>query len=363
MREFFLLFSNAMKSRYFLLLCAIVLISEHPALCCAAALLRNASVQSDSTGRLLGEVLPVPDSLVRYGIAQMDARKYPLAQESFEEAIRLDPTNGEAYCRLCQMEIVQGKNLDKAEEYCLKAIHISPKNADYYYWLGAVYGLEALNGELIDAMAVASRIRDAFQKALKINPKHANARFAMAQYYLQAPQYAGGSIKEAKKLATEAMPFDEVTARRILASVYRIEKKPAAAEDEYRRAVETDRKNVEVLTEFASFYINEKRLNEAVECYERALDIDSTNMFVLQGLGDVYALQNRIDDAKAMYQQSLSVLPHHTAALVGLGKIHERQKNKPEALKCYLLAYKYDPKSKLGKEAARRVREMKREKP
>ncbi|MBL7990164.1 MAG: tetratricopeptide repeat protein [Candidatus Kapabacteria bacterium] len=310
----------------------------------------------------LSKLSMTPDSLVQYGIRQMDSRKYVLAQEAFEEAVKLDALNCEAHCRLCQMEIVQGKNLEKAEEYCLKAIHISPKNADYYYWLGAVYGLQALNGELIDALAVASRLRDAFQKALKINPKHANARFAMAQYYLQAPPYAGGSIKEARRLALEAMPFDELTARRILASVYRVEKKPAAAEDEYRRAVESDRKNVEVLNEFAVFYINEKRYNEAIECYERALALDTTNMFVLQGLGDVFTLQNRYDEASAMYQKSLSILPRHTSALMGLARLNERQKNKPEAIKYYTLAAKCDPKSKLGKEALRRLREIKREK-
>lgn len=310
----------------------------------------------------LSKLSMTPDSLVQYGIRQMDSRKYVLAQEAFEEAVKLDALNCEAHCRLCQMEIVQGKNLEKAEEYCLKAIHISPKNADYYYWLGAVYGLQALNGELIDALAVASRLRDAFQKALKINPKHANARFAMAQYYLQAPPYAGGSIKEARRLALEAMPFDELTARRILASVYRVEKKPAAAEDEYRRAVETDRKNVEVLNEFAVFYVNEKRYNEAIECYERALALDTTNMFVLQGLGDVFVLQNRYDEASAMYQKSLSILPRHTSALMGLARLNERQKNKSEAIKYYTLAAKCDPKSKLGKEALRRLREIKREK-
>ncbi len=132
--------------------------------------------------------VPPSDSLVRYGISLMDARKYEAAQDAFEEALKLNPSNSEAHCRLCQMEIVQGKNLERAENYCLKAVYLTSNNADYYYWLGAVYGLQALNGELIDALAVASRLRDAFQRALKINPKHSNARFAMAQYYLQAPQ-------------------------------------------------------------------------------------------------------------------------------------------------------------------------------
>jgi tetratricopeptide (TPR) repeat protein len=354
-----------MKSLPFLMYCGCVVFLIQP-VAVYALLWQSASWNADSTVNRPSAVLARPasasDSLVQYGIAQMELRKYTFAQDAFEAALKLDPTNSEAHCRLCQMEIVQGKNLDKAEEYCLRAIHFSPKNADYYYWLGAVYGLEALNGELIDALSVASRLRDAFQKALKINPKHANARFAMAQYYLQAPSFAGGSIKEAKRLAQEAMAFDEVTARRILASAYRAEKKPAAAEDEYRRAMETDRKNVEVLSEFATFYINEKRFNEAIECYSRALDIDSTNMFVLQGLGDVFALQARDEEAITMYNKSLTVLSRHTPALMGLARVYDRKKIKSEAVKYYTLAFKCDPKSKLGKEAARRLRELKREK-
>lgn len=303
------------------------------------------------------------DSLVQMGIAQMSARKYTEAQELFEAALRLDAMNEEAYCRLCQIEIVQGKNLEQAEEFCLKAVLRAPNNADYYYWLGAVYGLQALNGELIDALAVAGKLREAFQKALRLNPRHANARFAMAQYYLQAPQYAGGSVKAAKKLAHEALAFDEVTARRIFASAYRAEKKSAAAEDEYRRAIETDRKNVEVLMELASFYKVEKRWNESIECYERALAIDSTNIFTLQELGDVYALQRKFDSAAHYYRLSLDVVSRHTPSLYGLAKIYEAQHDYEQAAHYYALAAKCDPKSKLGRESARKLKTLKKTKP
>lgn len=300
------------------------------------------------------------DSLLKYGVEQMQNRKYGEAQAAFEAVVKSDSKNAEAYCRLCQMDIVQERNLEKAEEYCLRAVQINSKNADYHYWLGAVYGLQALNGELIDALAVASRLREAFTKALKLNPKHGNARFALAQYYLQAPQYAGGSFKEARKLASEAMSFDEVTARRILASVYRAEKKPAAAEDEYRRAIENDKKNVDVLSEFASFYVGEKRYNEAVECYQRCLEIDSTNMFVLQGLGDVLASQERFGEAIKVYEQALAIHPRHTPALMGLARVYERERKKAEALKCYLNVFKMDPRSKIGKEANKKYRELQR---
>jgi tetratricopeptide (TPR) repeat protein len=301
-----------------------------------------------------------PDSLLTVGLEMMQIRKYAEAQAAFEAVVKADPRNAEALCRLCQMDIVQERNLEKAEEYCLRAVQINPKNADFHYWLGAVYGLQAINGELIDALAVASRLREAFTKALKLNPKHGNARFALAQYYLQAPQYAGGSFKEARKLGNEAMSFDEVTARRILASVYRAEKKSAAAEDEYRRAVENDKKNVDVLSEFASFYVGEKRFNEAVECYQRCLEIDSTNMFVLQALGDVLASEGRFEEAIKVYEQALTIHPRHTPALMGLARVYERQRNKPEALRCYLNVFKMDPRSKIGKEANKKFRELQR---
>ncbi len=312
------------------------------------------TVQSLINARVSG------DSLLQFGMEQMKLRRYAEAQSAFEAVVKIDPKNSEAHCRLCQMEIVQERNLEKAEEYCLRAVQLQSKNADYHYWLGAVYGLQAINGELIDALAVASRLREAFTKAMKLNPKHGNARFALAQYYLQAPPYAGGSFKEARKLANEAMSFDEVNARRILASVYRAEKKPAAAEDEYRRAVENDKKNVDVLSEFASFYVGEKRYNEAVECYQRCLQIDSTNMFVLQGLGDVLASQERFEEAIRVYQQALTVHPRHTPALMGLARVYERQRNKPEALKCYINVFKMDPRSKIGKEANKKFRELQR---
>jgi hypothetical protein len=45
---------------------------------------------------------------------------------------------------------------------------------------------------------------------------------------------------------------------------------------------------------------------------------------------------------------------------MGLARVYERQRNKPEALRCYLNVFKMDPRSKIGKEANKKFRELQR---
>jgi Tfp pilus assembly protein PilF len=73
------------------------------------------------------------------------------------------------------------------------AIAESPQSADAHYQLGVAYGMLAQRVSIFRAAALARHTRDEFERAVKLDPNHLDARYALAEYYSQAPSWLGGS--------------------------------------------------------------------------------------------------------------------------------------------------------------------------
>ncbi|MBV8036575.1 tetratricopeptide repeat protein [Roseateles sp.] len=72
------------------------------------------------------------------------------------------------------------------------------------YALGRVYGQQAITASVFKMPGLASRTKENFVKAVEQDPLLFEARSALAQFYLIAPGFAGGSVAKARELAAEA---------------------------------------------------------------------------------------------------------------------------------------------------------------
>jgi tetratricopeptide (TPR) repeat protein len=104
-----------------------------------------------------------------------------------------------------------------------KAASLEPGNADYQFWLGSAAFDRADDVSLFSKMSLASTGRKAFEKAIAIDSNHVAARVGMAQFFLQAPAIAGGSIDKARDAgnALVALPDrrGEFQGRMVLAQI------------------------------------------------------------------------------------------------------------------------------------------------
>ena len=62
-------------------------------------------------------------------------------------------------------------------------------------------------------MGYATRIRDAFLKAVELDPHNTDARFALLDYYMQAPALVGGGKARAHDLVTQTEAVNPAAAR------------------------------------------------------------------------------------------------------------------------------------------------------
>lgn len=99
---------------------------------------------------------------------------------------------------------------DAALSYYGKLKKMSPDQADYYYKYGGVLGMIAKESNKFKALGMIGDIRSSFEKAIDLNPKHIEARWALIELYLQLPGIVGGSEAKANRYANELMEISKV---------------------------------------------------------------------------------------------------------------------------------------------------------
>jgi tetratricopeptide (TPR) repeat protein len=106
----------------------------------------------------------------------------------------------------------------------------TPQMAACHYGIGAVRGVQAISEGFVKAAFGVSRIRDAFVKALEIDPAFFDARSGLVQYYLYVPGIAGGSVAKARDTAQAAAARQPEHAKLLNAVILQYEDKLPEAE-------------------------------------------------------------------------------------------------------------------------------------
>ena len=138
-----------------------------------------------------------------------DQGKYTLARPIFESILKDNSNQLKAIEYLGDISI-QLKEWDKAIGYYQKLKTLKPNEANYYYKYGGALGLKSKAGGKWVAIRLVGDMKESFEKALQVNPKHIEARWAMIEYYLQVPALFGGSEKKAQRYAEELMRLSPV---------------------------------------------------------------------------------------------------------------------------------------------------------
>jgi tetratricopeptide (TPR) repeat protein len=81
-------------------------------------------------------------------------------------------------------------------------------------------------------------VRSSFEKAIQINPKHIEARWALIEYYLQLPAMLGGSESKATQYANELSKLSTVDGFLAKGRIAVYFERYANAEINYKKAYE-----------------------------------------------------------------------------------------------------------------------------
>jgi len=258
---------------------------------------------------------------------ELYTQRKPLeAQKAFEALAPANPQNADIQFYLGRLALQRGDQ-GKAVAYLEKAVSLTPTDARFHHRLGDAYGLSAQKAGLFSKMSLAGKCRAEYEKAVELDPKNIDARFALTGFYQNAPAIAGGGIDKAHAQAEEIRKLDANLGRMAVAGVYVVEKK-------YDRA-------------YAEF--------------EEALKVNPDDYVALFQYGRLSAIcGERLDQGLARLQQCLARTPpegqpSHAAAHWRIGNILEKKGDKAGARTAYESSLKVDPKFPQASEALKKL--------
>jgi tetratricopeptide (TPR) repeat protein len=268
------------------------------------------------------------------------------------------PEYAEAQYYLGRIAYDEG-NFDDAADFFEEATDANPKNAEYFNWYGNTLGAIAQNANPIRQGILAPKMKAAWEKAITLDTKNLDARYALIEYYTQAPGFMGGSFDKAHQMAKEIKKLAPADGHRAEGNVYYREKKFVEAEKEYLAMVKLDPTKLGGL---ANFYTQQKQYEKAFALYEEEVKKDNTNMGNIYQLGRLSAVSGlKLEQGEAHLKKYLTYKPKeneptHAGAHMRLGNIYEKKGNKAEAKRAYENSLKLDPNMKEAKEGLTRVK-------
>lgn len=319
--------------------------------------------------------------------ALLDLEK-PVSPEQLEacrtlldEACTADPksakfTLGRMYVSRAKGERPQAKQLAEL------ATKLDPVMADAWYWKGATIFENIANASMIDKPGLAGDARDALLKAIELDPDHLDAREAVAQFYIEAPGIAGGSLRKAREQGNAMLKIKggELRGHLVLAGVAAEddEWKDAAAEFELARAAATsDDERWGVITQHAGLLMNKKEDPEAVIALLTphiaaitshdastppaiSKDRETALRFML---GEALRKEKQWANAQAQYERVLGLNPNAKTSRFALGECFEKQKKYAEAATWYAQFAEKFPDDARASEAKERAQDCRSKAP
>ena len=173
-----------------------------------------------------------------YGKAEklFEAGKYDQARPIFESFLKENPSHLKTLEYLGDIA-GHAKSWDKAIVYYRKLKQLKPSEANYYYKYGGVLGMKAKESNKFAALGMIGEVKASFEKAIELNPKHIEARWALVMIYIQLPGFVGGSESKAIKYSNELLKLSPVDGYLSRGQIDEHFKRYTAAEQQYKKAI------------------------------------------------------------------------------------------------------------------------------
>jgi protein involved in temperature-dependent protein secretion len=199
------------------------------------------------------------------------AKKYKEAEVVFQENLKYYPNDIKTLERLAEITSEE-KEWEKAASYYKKLKQLKPNEADYFYKYGGCLGMRALEVNKFKAFGMVDDMKASFEKAIVLNPKHIQARWALIELYLQLPGIVGGSESKALRYSNELAKLSPVDGYMSKGRIDEYFKRYASAEKNYIKAHEIGNSKV-TFQKLYNLYLN--KLKEPKKAQELKRKFDS----------------------------------------------------------------------------------------
>ncbi len=195
-------------------------------------------------------------------------------------------------------------NFKKASEAFESAAAVAPNDSMIQTWLGRAYGRRAETSFALTAMGLAGKTREAFERAVKLDPHNCEAVNDLFSYYVEAPGIVGGGIDKAHTLLPLIETCDPSERQFAEARLHEHLNQFNQAEARLRRAIELSPKRVGLHLDLAKFLARHGRFDESEQAFQTAQNIEPFSARILYVRAEVYiATKRNLDQARKLLKQ------------------------------------------------------------
>lgn len=186
--------------------------------------------------------------------------------------LQSNPHDGSAHLLLCRAFLSE-ELTEEAVSECQSAAASEPSSSDAQDWLGRAYGLKADRSGPFSGFSLARKVRDAFEAAVRLNPRNPDAFDDLGEYYVEAPGLVGGGMDKATELATQAKSILPERAQILRAMIAEHGRDFGTAEREFRMAAQ-DSGRPDTWVDLARYYGRQHMTDQAITAIRHAVAID-----------------------------------------------------------------------------------------
>jgi tetratricopeptide (TPR) repeat protein len=247
--------------------------------------------------------------------ALLHAKKFADVEKLANARLAQDASNADALAAKVEAILGAGpaSRLDEAARLGEQCIAAHPQQSSCHLAYGNALGAKAMNSGLMAAMGSAGTIRDAFKKAVELDPRNTDARFSLLEYYIQAPSIVGGGKGKAQALAAQTAALNPEAAKLMTVQLDLADKQFASAETALL-AVQPGSddmvadKQRDLLATLGFRYLTDKRYADSERVFHVLHKRFPDSEMAPYGLARVLQEQGRYREAIAGFEQALAVL-------------------------------------------------------
>ena len=258
---------------------------------------------------------------------------------------------------------LNGGQIDAAIDSGEIAVETLAQDSYAWFWLGRAYAQQALNASLLFKPRWAGKARNAYEKAVELDPGNLEARFDLLQYYLFAPGFLGGGRDKADAQAAALRERDPVMGKLADATLANIDKQPALEERHLRDGLALAPDNTRLRVSLSVHLQTQERWTDMRTLWEEVLTSKPDDRLAHYQLGRLSSISGEALEAGLAHFATYLTNPEKSDAMSPAGAhwrrglILEKLGRREEAIAAIEEALRLEPEFEQGKADLERLRD------
>ena len=218
---------------------------------------------------------------------------------------------------------------DEAVSFFERAVALEPTSSLYYMWLGHAYTRQLSSASFLRKPFIGRRCGEAYNMAVKLDPKSIDAAESRLDFFLEAPGIVGGGVDKARAEAARLTTLDAYRGGMATAKIAEHEKQLPEAERLYRSLMTEYPDRTAAADALVTMLQNAKRFDEAFKIVDDRLARLPDETVSLYSLGRLAAISGQhLARGEVALRRFLTLTPadpvRHSNAHYRLGMVKEK---------------------------------------